>query len=126
MATIGNSIYDYLVNDRPTSDDNHLFLGALYPHYPFKSNAVWYQVAKVYKEAGIRQNKGDRRGTHLFRYHVATSLLGKGISRPIISQALGHADPKSLNPYLHADFVHLKKCTLSIEKFPISGEVFCP
>ena len=124
-ATVGNSIYDYLVNERPANDDNHLFLSALYPHYPFEASAVWHQVSKIYKEAGIRQNEGDRRGTHLFRYNVATSFLGNGISRPIISQTLGHASPKSLDSYLHADFVHLKKCALSIEKFPLNEEVFC-
>ena len=124
-ATVGNSIYDYLVNERPINDDNHLFLGSVYPHYSFEAGAVYYQAGKIYKEAGIRQNKGDKRGTHLFRHHVATSFLGSGISRPIISQTLGHASPKSLDSYLHADFVHLKKCALSIEKFPVSGEVFC-
>ena len=124
-ATVGNSIYDYLVNERPDNEDNHLFLGSVYPHYPFKtSGAVWFQVGKIYKEAGIRQNKGDRRGTHLFRHHVATSFLNNGISRPVISQTLGHASPNSLDSYLHADFVHLKKCALSIEKFLTSGEVF--
>ena len=125
-ATVGNSIYNYLVNERPANDDNHLFLSSVYPHYSFTSSAVWSQASKIYKEAGIRQNKGDRRGTHLFRHHVATSFLNNGISRPVISQTLGHACPKSLDSYLHADFVHLKKCALSIEIFPTSGEVLCP
>lgn len=125
-ATIGNSIYDYLVNERPKSNDTHLFLSEVYPHYPFKAGAVWHQAAKIYKAASLRQKKGDRRGTHLFRHNVATSFLGSGIPRPVISQTLGHSDPHSLDPYLHADLVHLKECALSIEAFPVSEGVFCP
>ena len=125
-ATVGNSIYDYLLNERPESSDNHLFLGTVYPHYPFEAGAVWHQAAKLYKATSLRQKKGDRRGTHLFRHNVATSFLGSGIPRPVISQTLGHASPHSLDPYLHADLVHLKECALSIEAFPVREEVFCP
>ena len=124
-VTVGNSIYDYLANERPESNDDHLFLGELYPHYPFEAGAVWHQSAKIYKCAEIRQNKGDRRGTHLFRHNVATSFLGSGIPRPVISQTLGHTDPLLLEAYLHADFVHLKICALSIEDLPVNEEVFC-
>jgi len=123
-AVIGNAIYDYVTDERPENSDPHLFLGALYPHDPIEAGAVWHISAKIYMVAALRQNKGDRRGTHLFRYNVATSFLGNGIPRPVISQTLGHADPRSLDPYLHADLPHLKECALSIEAFPISEEVF--
>jgi integrase len=123
-ATIGNSILDYLENERADSNDDHLFLGELYPHYPFKSKAVWYQSSKIYKAASIRQEKGDRRGTHLFRHNVATSLLDNGVPRPVITETLGHSDPASLNPYLHTAFAHLKECAVSITGFPVSEGVF--
>lgn len=123
-ASIGNSIYDYLVKERPESPDRHLFLGENYPYYPFTAGAVYSHAGKIYKAASLRQNEGDRRGTHLFRYHVATSFLGKGIQRPVISQTLGHASPNSLDSYLHADIIHLKECALSVDVFPLSEEVF--
>ena len=123
-ATVGNSILEYLENGRPDSSDDHLFLGELYPHYPFKAKAVWHQSSKIYEAASIRQEEGDRRGTHLFRHNVATSLLDNGVSRPIISETLGHADPVSLNPYLHAAFAHLIGCALSICEFPVGEGVF--
>ena len=123
-AIIGNSILDYLENERPDSADDHLFLGELNPHHPFKAKAVWYQSSKIYEAASIRQEKGDRRGTHLFRHNVATSLLDNGVARPIITETLGQSDPVSLNPYLHTAFEHLKKCALSIGDFPINKGVF--
>jgi integrase len=123
-AAIGNAIYDYIATERPESGDPHIFLSELYPHRPFNPGAVWHISAKIYKAAAIRQGKNDRRGTHLFRYNVATAFLGSGVSRPVISQTLGHTDPLSLDTYLNADLPHLKGCALSIEAFPVSEEVF--
>lgn len=67
---------------------------------------------------------GDRKGTYTFRHHLASSLLENGISRPVISQTLGHTSPESVNCYLKTDFTHFKECALDITKFPVSEEVF--
>jgi site-specific recombinase XerD len=76
------------------------------------------------KKAGIRIDKGNRRGFHLFRHHLATTLLENGIEQPVISSTLGHQSPNSLNSYLETDFLHLKECALSIDRFPVKKEVF--
>jgi integrase len=79
---------------------------------------------KIMKTANIRQSTGDRRGFHIFRHHVATELLGNDVPQPVISRALGHISPDSLEAYLSADFKHLKECALSIERFPMPEGVF--
>jgi integrase len=78
----------------------------------------------VLKAAGIRQEAGDRQGFHIFRHRLATALLGVGVPRPVVSEIVGHNNPMSLEPYLSADFPHLKECALSIERFPVAKEVF--
>lgn len=123
-ATIGNAIYDYITIERPQSTDTHIFLREIRPYEPFKPRAMWYISSKIYKAASVRQNAGDRRGTHLFRYHLATAFAENGVARPVISDTLGHTDPSSLDCYLFADMVHLRECALSIADFPVSGEVF--
>jgi integrase len=123
-ASIGNPIYDYLIGERPGSGSDRVFLSSNHPHYPLKAGAVWHISAKIYKFAGVRQNKGNRRGTHLFRHNVATAMLGNGIQRPVASCMLGHASPDSLDAYIHADLVHLKECALGIGDFPATEEVF--
>ena len=123
-AVIGNAVFDYIAIERPASGDAHIFLSMLNPHYPIKACTVGAISAKIYKAAGVRQAEGDRRGTRLFRYNVATSLLGSDVPRPVISQTLGHASPDSLDPYLQADIPHLRECALSIDAFPVSEEVF--
>jgi len=123
-AVVGNAVLDYITYERPNSDNAHLFLSELYPHYHIKACTAGAISKKIYKKAGVRQGNSDRRGARLLRYNVATSLLGSGIPRPVISQTLGHANPNSLEPYLQADILHLRECALSIETFPINEGVF--
>jgi len=81
-------------------------------------------ASKIMKAADIRQESGDRKGTHIFRHHLATKLLDNGVPRPIISNVIGHTSPKSLDKYLGSNFSHLKKCSISIEDFPVAEAVF--
>ena len=66
--------------------------------------------------------KGERRGSHVFRYHLATALMENKTTLPVISSIMGHTSPSSLERYLKADFKHLKECSISIEKFPVRKE----
>lgn len=123
-AMVGNAIYDYLSSERPDSGERHLFLSLTKPFTPLESGSIRNITGKIMKEAGVRQSPGMRKGVHIFRHHVASSLLGNGIPQPVISRILGHAVPDSLEPYLCADFIHLKECALDISGFPVAGEVF--
>ena len=123
-ANVGNAILDYVSSERPVLDDPHIFLTKSKPYKPLHPTSVKSTTTKIYNVAGIRKKKGDRRGTHLFRYHVATSLLQKGIATPIINNTLGHTEPRSLEPYLCADIEGLRRCALSIAQFPVAEEVF--
>lgn len=124
-ACVGNALYDYIVNERPQTQDDHVFLWCLPPYNPIDSTSIWPLSAKVYKAAGVRQARGERRGSHLFRHHLATHLAQQGVAQPVISDMLGHEDPHSLDHYLSADITHLRQCALSIEEYPVSEEVFC-
>lgn len=123
-AVIGNAIYDYLAEERPESDNPHIFLGANRPYNAVSAAAMWHIASKMYKSAGIRLSDSDRRGTHLFRYNAATTFVGNGIPRPVASAILGHEDPSSLDYYTFADITHLRKCALEIKKFPVKEGVF--
>lgn len=123
-AVVGNAIYDYLKSERPQSESKHIFVSQLKPYDRLNRNSLGRGAARLMKAAGIRQSKGDRKGFHLFRHHLATALLGNGVPQPVISRTLGHTSPNSLEPYLSADFPHLKECALSVESFPVPKEVF--
>jgi len=123
-AVVGNAIYDYLACERPPVDCPALFITTGKPYKRMHSTSLWRVSVGIMDEASIRQSKGDRRGLHLFRHHLATTLLGKGVPQPVISESLGHASPDSLEAYLSADISHLRECALSIARFPIGEGVF--
>jgi len=123
-AVVGNAIYNYLISERPLAESRYIFVLQNKPYERLKSRSIGNVAVKIFKAAGIRQLKGDRKGFHIFRHHLATALLGNGIPQPVISRTLGHSSPNSLEPYLSADFLHLKECSMSIEHFPVPGEVF--
>jgi integrase len=119
-AIVGNAIYDYLTNERPAVDCPILFLTQQGPYRGMNSSSICRVAARIMEEAGIRQSKGDRKGFHIFRHHLATTLLSNNVPQAVISDTLGHAAPESMEAYLTADFVHLKECALSIGRFPVS------
>lgn len=125
-AVVGNAIFDYITKERPKSSADTIFLTVNAPYRRLHSSNLNAICVSIMEKAGIRQNPGDRKGMHLFRHYLATSLLGHGVEQPIISSTLGHQSPNSLAPYLSADFTHLKECALNIERFPVRKEVFQP
>lgn len=123
-AVVGNAIYNYLTSERTHTESKYLFVSQNKPYERLKNKSVGNVAVRIMKAAGIRQSKGDRKGLHIFRHHLATALLGNGVPQPVISRTLGHTSPDSLEAYLSADFPHLKECSISIECFPVPKEVF--
>lgn len=124
IPVVGNALYEYISSERPKTEDNHIFLWSKPPFAVLSSNAIWVVCKKIYAVSGIRQTPQDRKGSHLFRHHLATHLASQGITQPIISSTLGHSEPTSLSCYLAADIKHLRELALTIEDFPINKEVF--
>jgi site-specific recombinase XerD len=122
-VTVGNAIYDYLIHERPSVDTPAMFLTMNGPIRGLSPRNMRYVSEKIMTEAGVRQEAGDRKGFHIFRHYMATTLLGNDVNHAVISRTLGHSSPNSTETYLSADFVHLKSCALSISQFPLSEEV---
>lgn len=123
-AVVGNAIYDYLVSERRPFQNPALFLAANGPNRRKSPRSMWLVSKRIMKAAGIRQNEGDRKGLHIFRHHLATTLLGNEVNQAVISRMLGHASPRSTETYFSADFVHLKTCALDLSRYPLSEGVF--
>ncbi len=123
-AVVGNALYDYIVRERPRCDTREVFVSKFPHHRRLGAGSIGGAINAVYDAAGIRMGKGERRGSHIFRHLLAVTLLGNDIPQPVISSTLGHTSPESVEAYLSADFMHLRKCGLSIENFPVRKEVF--
>ena len=122
-TVVGNAIYDYCVNERPHVENRYLFLCDLAPYNRLGKGGIEWAVSKVMAAAGIRQEKGDRKGGHIFRHRAASTMAAGNIPSPVISATLGHSSPKSLDAYLYADMDHIRECSLDLAKYPMSKEV---
>ena len=103
---------DYVLEQRPTSDDDHVFLRAKAPHVRLGDHAAIYGViAGVFGKAGVTDVKA---GTRLLRHNAASRLLRAEVPLPTISAVLGHASPDSTNVYLSVDRDRLLQCVLDV------------
>ena len=118
-AVVGNALWDYLVYERPQSEESFIFVNGYRPYN--KITDIWDHLKNVFNEADVRRN-GNRTGVRIFRHHLATALLGNQVPSPVISSILGHTSSESINPYVDADLEHLRECSLSIEDYPVAKE----
>ena len=103
---------DYVLDQRPDSPDEHVFLRSVAPHGRLSDHASVHRViATVFAKAGVTDVKG---GTRLLRHNAATRLLRASVPLPTISAVLGHASPESTDLYLSVDEDRLLDCVLDV------------
>lgn len=110
----GNAIVDYILNERPDSDSEYLFLRSLAPYEKLEgAGAVWCILKLMEAKAGIRK-EGRMAGSRFTRHNAASTMLRAGLPMSDISAALGHKDPNIVTVYLSTDDETLASCTLPI------------
>jgi integrase len=119
---VGNAIFDYLAYERPLVKSEYLFLTTDRAPRRLKGGSIYDVMDKVFRLAGIRTG-GGRKGTHIFRHHLAGHLIQGKTDIRLVSDILGHSSPISINPYLQSDFKSLKECSLSVDNYPLGREV---
>ena len=103
---------DYVLHERPSSGDDHVFLRCKAPHTKLADHASIYRVtATVFRTAEVTDLKV---GTSVLRHSAASRLLRAAVPLPTISAVLGHASPESTNVYLSVDQERLLECVLPV------------
>lgn len=103
---------DYVLDDRPDSPDDHVFLRSVAPHGRLADHASIYRViTEAFRSAGVGDVKA---GTRLLRHNVASRLLRAAVPLPTISAVLGHARPESTDLYMSVDRDRLLECVLDV------------
>lgn len=106
------NLADYVLNDRPVSADDHVFLRCKAPHVRLADHASIHRVtAEVFAKAGVTD---VRAGTRLLRHNAASRLLRAAVPLATISAVLGHASPESTNLYMSVDRDRLLECVLDV------------
>ena len=111
----GNALADYLLNERPTSSCEYIFL---------KSDGVTIgssvtistMIFMAFTNAGIHLN-GRKHGSHCMRHSLASNMLSNNTSIYTISKTLGHASVDTTRIYAKVDLNHLRLCELEVPSY---------
>lgn len=110
----GNAMADYLLDERPNSSSEYLFLHRKAPFDKINSHTCIFSILKkVVRNAGIEKS-GRINGTRMMRHNAASRMVRKGIPLPAIAEVLGHSDPNSTMIYISTDGERLSECTLPL------------
>jgi len=121
-ADVGNVLSDYILNERPKTDNPCVFLRLCGPFRPLTDHSACYGlVRKAFRHAGIRLG-GERKGIHIMRHSLASRMLSKGVAVTTISSMLGHSNKSSTDVYLQTDEARMRACALGITGIPMKCE----
>ena len=121
----GNAIADYILNGRPESESEYIFLRSLSPYTKLCNNrSVGIIIEKYMRMAKIFHQAYDGKSFHALRRSVATWMLESDIPLSTISQVLGHQCMNSAKAYLSMSEKKLSECALGFECIPIERGMY--
>ena len=109
---VGEAVKNYILDGRPDSSSEYIFLRTYAPHPKLTTSAI-YNVFNKYRFAlGL-----PRCGFHDLRRALGTSLVTTGTSVTTVAQVLGHRNLESTKQYINLDVEHLRGVGLGLEGF---------
>lgn len=122
---IGNAIADYILNGRPESESEYIFLRIFSPYTKLGNNrSVGIIIEKYMRMANIIHKAYDGKSFHALRRSMATWMLEADIPLSTISQVLGHKSMNSAKAYLTMSELKLSECALGFEFIPIERGIY--
>jgi site-specific recombinase XerD len=101
LSSIGNAVIDYLKHGRPETEATEIIVSCETGKRGKKLSAstVHSIVTKYMRRANISHWQQKKHGPHSLRHSLATNMLKKNVSLPIISTVLGHQNTESTKVY---------------------------
>ncbi len=106
-----NALADYLLNERPESDDAHVFLKQ--DGTGLADRSIPPLVAYGFSCCGIKLNS-RKHGSHSIRHSLASNMLAVDVDIVTISKVLGHSSVDSAKQYAKVDLPHLRLVGLEV------------
>ncbi len=120
LNIVGNALIDYILNGRPKSESNFVFLRAIAPYDPITRVGIISIVRDHIQKTGI-EIKGRHIGAHVLRHSFATELMSNKVPIEVISESLGHSSIDSTKFYLEVSIPLLRQCAHEV---PIVSDDF--
>lgn len=111
------ALAEYLRDERPKSDNPHVFLHHRAPHDSFEdvTNAFYYVASTAFAQASVN-TAGKHHGIHALRHSAATNMLADGTTYPVISTLLGHTTANTTRRYMSIDVEQLRSLSLELPR----------
>lgn len=106
---VGNAIADYILNGRPTTDVEYIFVRHI---VPIKKLVSASNIFRRYASTSLVEKWG---GFHSFRRGVASQMLNAGVEPDTVKNVLGQTKIDSLKPYYRISDTRLKSCALTLD-----------
>ena len=108
----GEALYEYILNARPETDAQHIFLRLLKPYTPLMSAGT---VGEIYRDCCIAAGIESSKSFHTLRRSLATAMVTGGVEITTVAQVLGDTMIDSTKKYISLDSIHLKQCALPFD-----------
>lgn len=114
LASIGNAIIDYVKNGRPDAGSDTVIVAAesCKKGKPLSSPTVHSIVTRYMRKANITDWNKKKHGPHSLRHSLASNMLKRNVSMPVISAVIGHQRTETTKIYLSIDIDKLRQCPL--------------
>ncbi len=107
---IGEALFSYLQQGRPTSSHRDIILNHTAPYLPLQTaSAITKIVKRLLAKAGIERRSS---GAHLFRHTAATQMVNRGASFKEVADVLGHQSLQTTAIYAKLDVTALSQVAL--------------
>ena len=110
---VGNAIYRYILESRPNTASEYIFITHRVPYTKLSHCVCWQALNKALPEPSG--------GFHITRRTYASRLLINNVAAGRIAETLGHADNSSVMQYLSTDGEKMRMCSLPISAVPLKG-----
>lgn len=122
-GTSMNALADYILEERPETPEEAVFVRALSPHTPFHgTSALDGIIEALCQKAGVR--KKPYRSFHSLRRALATELSLAEIPLTSVSQMLGHQSIDSDVPYLSFNRTQTALCAIGFDGIPVTTGIY--
>lgn len=113
---VGNAVADYILNGRPKTGVEYIFVRHIVPIRKLDSTG---NIFRRYTPTSLIEKWA---GFHSFRRGVASRMLNAGVDPDTVKDILGQTKIDSLKPYFRISDIRLKSCALTLDGIETSQE----
>ena len=118
---IGNLLYRYVTEERPDTDDPHVFIRNYAPYTKVRDSAACDAFNKAFPDRNVLGSN-----YHCLRKTFSSDMLKRGVKPSNIADLDGHRGMETLHVYLSTHGEGMRKCARSLHESGITMKGVLP